>query len=141
LSSHIFWPVPDSTWHYTAPTEDGVDGTERHCLIAKPLSDERQSWIANEMASANKKKGKSRRKRRGHWCWACDRFRANERFTGRGHARHLCRDWARLGADELAYRRATRDLGQCIGELGFIVRKRRRTAERFLGHPDLRLRA
>jgi len=37
---------------------------------------------------------KKRQKRRlpGHYCWACDRRQPNEKFSGRGHARHLCRD-------------------------------------------------
>lgn len=44
---------------------------------------------------------------RGHYCWVCRRIRANERFTGKGHARHICRDCelkirvqARLGKPE-----------------------------------------
>jgi hypothetical protein len=30
-----------------------------------------------------------------HWCWKCQRERANERFSGAGHRRRLCRDCAR----------------------------------------------
>lgn len=29
---------------------------------------------------------------RGHYCRVCGRIRANERFSGKGHARHVCRD-------------------------------------------------
>jgi hypothetical protein len=32
----------------------------------------------------------------GHYCRICARVRPNERFTGRGHRTHLCRDCQRL---------------------------------------------
>jgi hypothetical protein len=31
----------------------------------------------------------------GHWCWKCRRRRANERFSGAGRRRQLCRDCGR----------------------------------------------
>jgi hypothetical protein len=33
-----------------------------------------------------------KKKRRGHYCWACGRVLANERFSGSGHATHVCRE-------------------------------------------------
>ena len=36
-----------------------------------------------------------KKKRPGHYCWVCGRHRANERFSGKGHARHICRDCSR----------------------------------------------
>jgi hypothetical protein len=47
-------------------------------------------------------------KRRGQFCWCCGRRRPNERFSGAGHARHLCKDCQKLGAEELTYRQAVR---------------------------------
>lgn len=35
------------------------------------------------------------KKRQGHYCRVCDRYRANEKFSGKGHARHICKDCAR----------------------------------------------
>src|SRR5437773_7843989 len=32
----------------------------------------------------------------GHFCWMCQRHRPNEAFSGKGHARHLCKECARL---------------------------------------------
>ena len=32
----------------------------------------------------------------GHYCWVCGRTRANEKFSGKGYARHTCKDCARL---------------------------------------------
>lgn len=32
----------------------------------------------------------------GHYCWVCGRTRANERFLGKGHTRHICKDCQRL---------------------------------------------
>lgn len=36
----------------------------------------------------------------GHYCWVCGRTRANEKFSGKGHARHTCKDCARLPKEQ-----------------------------------------
>jgi len=36
----------------------------------------------------------------GHYCWVCGRCRANEKFSGKGHARHICKDCARLPRED-----------------------------------------
>lgn len=85
--------------------------------------------------------GKKPKKRRGHYCWCCGQFRPNEQFSGKGHARHLCRKCARLGGEELEYRQALRDMERCIDYNGTILRKRRRQYETFLHHENPRIRA
>jgi hypothetical protein len=30
-------------------------------------------------------------KRHGHYCWKCGHYRANEKFSGKGHAKHICK--------------------------------------------------
>jgi len=81
------------------------------------------------------------RKQRGHFCWCCGRIRANEKFTGRGHARHLCRDCSMLGKDELAYRQAALDIERLIDwRIGVVPRKHRKRFESFLLHPVERVR-
>jgi len=82
-----------------------------------------------------------KRKLPGHYCWVCGRRRPNEKFSGRGHARHVCRECAKLGAGEIAYRQALRDLQRCVTGDGFIPRKHRKSFERFLQHDDPRIRA
>jgi hypothetical protein len=82
-----------------------------------------------------------RRRRRGHFCWACQRYVPNERFSGSGHARHLCRQCSRLGADELRFRQAARDIDRLLTWDGLIRRKQRKSFERFLASPDARIRA
>lgn len=77
---------------------------------------------------------------RGHFCWRCARIRSNERFSGRGHARHRCRDCAKLGTAELAYRQAIRDVDRLVDWNGVVRRKERKSFERFLSHPDERIR-
>jgi len=88
-----------------------------------------------------KKRRKSRLKScpQGHYCWACDCYRPNERFSGRNHARHLCRECAKLGAEELAYRQALRDLERRATWEGILPRKRRKSFQRFLAHEDPRI--
>jgi len=90
-------------------------------------------WHVGITRNLKTEAGMSRKKRKrmqpGHFCWACGRWRANERFSGRGHARHLCRDSSELGADELACRQALRNLERCMTWEGIIPRKRRKSFE------------
>lgn len=67
-------------------------------------------------------------------------MRPNEKFSGGGHARHVCRECAKLGAKELAYRQALRNLENCISSHGVIPRRRRKAFEQFLNHEDPRIR-
>jgi len=46
-------------------------------------------------AKKSPKKKKKTRKLRGHYCWRCGRRRANEKFSGKGHAKHICKDCAK----------------------------------------------
>ena len=38
-----------------------------------------------------------RNKGRGHFCIACSRVRANEKFSGKGHRQHICKECKRKG--------------------------------------------
>jgi hypothetical protein len=81
-----------------------------------------------------------KRKSRGHFCWCCGRIRPNQRFSGSGHAHHLCRDCSKLGESELQYRQDLRDLERLITWEGIIGRKKRKAFNRFLEHSDPRIR-
>lgn len=48
---------------------------------------------------------KNRKKGQGHYCRICGRHRANEKFSGKGHAQHICKDCAR---EQKAHRRQRR---------------------------------
>lgn len=37
------------------------------------------------------KKKKNRQKQNGHFCYVCGEHKANEKFSGRGHANHICK--------------------------------------------------
>jgi hypothetical protein len=80
------------------------------------------------------------KKLRGHYCWVCDRMLANERFSGGGHSRHICKDCSKLGSEELSYRQDVRNIDRCIGFDGGIRRKQRKTFDRFLTHENPRVR-
>ena len=41
-------------------------------------------------------------KTKGHYCKICGEYKANEKFTGKGHANHICRICASLPADKKA---------------------------------------
>ena len=83
----------------------------------------------------------SRKRQSGHYCWSCGRMRANEKFSGKGHARHLCKDCARLGKEELAYRQTIRDLDRLLTWNGHISRRNREQFRKYLNHKDERIRA
>jgi hypothetical protein len=81
-----------------------------------------------------------RKKRRGHFCWSCQRHLPNERFSGRGHARHLCKKCQKLGSEELAYRSEVRNMGRLLNWDGLIRKKCRKEFERFVQHSNPRIR-
>lgn len=39
-------------------------------------------------------------KRSGHYCWVCGRHRPNEKFSGKGHKAHICKECARIPVEE-----------------------------------------
>ncbi len=68
-------------------------------------------------------------------------MRPNERFSGGGHAGHVCKDCGKLGHEELAYRQAVRDIDRMLQwETGRMKRKQRSNFSKFLGHPIARIR-
>ena len=38
--------------------------------------------------------------RRGHYCHVCKRLRPNEAFSGKGHARHVCKKCSQMPREE-----------------------------------------
>jgi hypothetical protein len=78
---------------------------------------------------------------REHYCWVCGRMRANDRFSGRGYARHVCKDCAPLGKKELAYRQEVHNLERLLDFDGRVRRKRREQFQRYLTHENERVRA
>src|SRR6266536_1890492 len=42
-----------------------------------------------------------RNRKMGHWCRICDRNRANEKFSAKGHKNHICRDCAKKPKEEI----------------------------------------
>ena len=46
----------------------------------------------------------------GHYCRICGRERANERFSGKGHAAHVCKDCAREQGAEARRKKTARKL-------------------------------
>ena len=67
-------------------------------------------------------------------------MRPNEKFSGIGHSHHLCRDCSKLERSELQYRQDLRNLERLVTWEGIIGRKKRKAFNRFLEHPDSRIR-
>jgi len=67
-------------------------------------------------------------------------MRSNESFSGRNHPRHLCRDCARLPAEELQYRQGERDIEHLLHGGLYVPRRRRAQFNRFIDHPNARVR-
>lgn len=49
-------------------------------------------------------------KRQGHYCKVCGEYKANEKFSGKGHAAHICKACAKLPPEERAEQMALRRL-------------------------------
>lgn len=81
-----------------------------------------------------------RRKRRGHFCWCCTQILPNERFSGRGHADHLCKDCSKLPREERAYRQEVRNIDRMLDWNGRAHRRQRESFARMLAHPNERVR-
>ena len=47
---------------------------------------------------------KKRKKHQGHYCRICGEYKANEKFSGKGHARHICKQCQSLPEDVKADR-------------------------------------
>ncbi len=54
---------------------------------------------------ASKPKKKKAKKLPGHYCGVCGRRRANEKFSGKGHAAHICKDCAKEQRTEAKIKR------------------------------------
>ena len=68
-------------------------------------------------------------------------MRANEKFSGLGHARHVCKDCARLGKKELAYRQSVRNLERLLTWDGRVPGENRGHFKKYLNHENERVRA
>lgn len=40
-------------------------------------------------------------KKHGHYCKVCGEYKANEKFSGKGHASHICKSCASLPAETI----------------------------------------
>ena len=39
-------------------------------------------------------------KKQGHYCRICGEYKANEKFSGKGHAQHICKQCAKLPVEK-----------------------------------------
>jgi hypothetical protein len=56
-----------------------------------------------------------KKKQQGHYCRICGRFRANEKFGGKGHRNHICKD---CNKDIQAQKRGKKRAKQIAAEAG-----------------------
>ena len=49
-------------------------------------------------------------KRHGHYCKVCGEYKANQKFSGKGHAAHICKACAKLPPEEKAEQMTLRRL-------------------------------
>ncbi len=97
--------------------------------------------IASPMRRMGAFMARKKRKRQGHFCWSCQGYLPNERFSGRGHRNHLCKKCSALGKEELEYRQAVRDIDRCLDWDGRLKRRQGKAFERFRDHANPRVRS
>ena len=56
-------------------------------------------------------------KKHGHYCKVCGEYQANEKFSGKGHATHICKACAQLPPEEQAERMTLNRLNDLQGQL------------------------
>lgn len=56
-------------------------------------------------------------KKHGHYCKVCGEYKANEKFSGKGHATHICKACAQLPPEEQAERMTLNRLNDLQGRL------------------------
>ena len=56
-------------------------------------------------------------KKHGHYCKVCGEYKANEKFSGKGHATHICKACAQLPPEEQAERMTLNRLNDWQGQL------------------------
>jgi hypothetical protein len=62
-----------------------------------PANKKPKKKSAKKPKSSNKPNGS---KPHGHYCWVCGENKANEKFSGRGHATHMCKQCHALPVEE-----------------------------------------
>jgi hypothetical protein len=76
---------------------------------------------------------------RGHFCKVCGRILPNERFSGRGHAAHICKACAKKPEEKrkeaIALNRISR-----VYRYGDLSRNNRRVLENYSHSPNERIR-
>jgi mannose-6-phosphate isomerase-like protein (cupin superfamily) len=60
---------------------------------------------------------KKKRKPPGHYCWRCGRRRANEKFSGKGHAKHICKNCENEKRTELKRKRQIAEAKRVVTNL------------------------
>ncbi len=65
----------------------------------------------------------------GHWCRVWDRVRRNERFSGKGHRHHICKECQKLPKSERAAILREQELWGYLNQSNISKRNRRRLEE------------
>lgn len=59
---------------------------------------------------------KKKKKHTGHYCRICGEYKANEKFSGKGHAAHICKKCWSLPAEVQTDMRRIRDVERLLGK-------------------------
>lgn len=62
-----------------------------------------------------------KKKQQGHYCRICGSYRANEKFSGKGHQRHICKDCQH---EQQEHKRTLKKARQRAAEVGLRPPKR-----------------
>ena len=56
-------------------------------------------------------------KKHGHYCKVCGEYKANEKFSGKGHAAHVCKSCASLPPEKQAEQMTIKPLAESPMEI------------------------
>lgn len=96
-------PIPEGKPAPVEPQDTAVDTTVTHTCIFSISCD---TILDNMDKCVENKKflvpADGVMKKHGHYCKVCGEYKANEKFSGKGHASHICKSCASLPAETQA---------------------------------------
>lgn len=69
---------------------------------------------------------KKKNRPHGHYCKICGEYKANEKFSGKGHAAHICKSCSHLSAAEKA---AAMDMNRLMSFLYWSILNQKKNFE------------
>jgi len=79
------------------------------------------------------------KKTRGHYCFVCDTVMANEKFSGKGHANHICKKCSKLPVEARNEKKAINRINS-LYQYTFLSKVKRQMLNKYSSHNSEKVR-